>query len=165
MRVGVVALQGGFRPHLAMVERMGHEPMEIRSKSDLDRSEAIILCGGESTAQEKLLDTAGLTEPLQRAVSDRPTLATCAGLILAVRWGRLDVEVERNAYGPQTRSFEAISDGGREAIFIRAPRISKVGSGVEVLDTLDREPILVRAGCLTAATFHPELSGDGIDFV
>lgn len=165
MRVGVLALQGGFRPHLAMIERMGHQPIEVRSKASLDRSEAIVLCGGESTTQAKLLEAAGLSEPVRRAVSDRPALATCAGLILVAAWGRLDAQVERNAYGPQTRSFEAITDQGREAVFIRAPRIRRVGGSVEVLDTLKGEPVLVRSGRLTAATFHPELTAAGIDFV
>ncbi len=160
MRIGVLALQGGFRPHLAALAAVGHEPIEVRDRDALDRSEGLILCGGESTAQAKLIARAGLEPALHDALASRPVLATCAGLILLARYELLDVSVERNAYGAQIESFETTSDGGRPLIFIRAPRIRRAGPRVETLDTLAGEPIMVRQAGMTAATFHPELTGD-----
>jgi 5'-phosphate synthase pdxT subunit len=163
MRVGVLALQGGFAAHAAALWHLGHLPIEVRSPADLDAGNdlgGLVLPGGESTAQAKLIDSAGLGESLDDfARSGRPVLATCAGLILAARRGWLDVEVARNAWGRQVDSFEAVDDSGRlPLMFIRAPRIRKVGPNVEVLATYRGEPVLVRQGQLTAATFHPELT-------
>ena len=160
MRIGVLALQGGFRPHLQALIEIGFDPIEVRSASALSSIEGLVLCGGESTAQMKLIERLGMQDPLLRAFSSVPVFATCAGLILLSRFGVLDVEVERNAYGPQIYSFEATSDRGRPLVFIRAPKIKKLGRSVEVLDTLEGEPILVRQASFTAATFHPELTDD-----
>lgn len=160
MRVGVLALQGGFRPHLATLARLGHQPFEVRSPLELERAEGLVLTGGESTAQEKLLQKAGMLGALQDALAVRPALVTCAGLVLATRWNVLDAKVLRNAYGSQVASFEAISDQGRPLVFIRAPRIERVGSDVEVLDSLRGEAVRIRSGSLWAAADHPELTQD-----
>lgn len=159
-RVGVLALQGGFQAHLDAVHRSGRPATEVRTREDLARVEELVLPGGESTAQHKLIELGGLREPLEHFVrSGKPVLATCAGLILCARYGWLDVTVRRNAYGRQVDSFEAVDDSGaRRLIFIRAPRIERVGARVEVLATLGGEPVLVRQGNVTGACYHPELA-------
>jgi 5'-phosphate synthase pdxT subunit len=171
-RIAVLALQGGFAPHARRLEELGHVALEARTARDLENADGLVLPGGESSAQLLLIDRFGL-EPAIRdlAESGRPVLATCAGLILLAAavtsprqrsFGLLDVDVARNAYGRQRDSFEATADGDARLplLFIRAPRIERVGSGVEVLAALTGEPILVRQGNVTAATFHPELTGD-----
>ena len=169
MRLGVVALQGDFTPHARALERLGHGVRLVRRPSDLDLAEGLVLPGGESTTQLRLLASSRLAAPIVRLVRDgAPVLATCAGLILLARTviepeqqslGLLDVTVARNAWGRQLDSFEATSDRRRlPLVFIRAPRIREVGAAVEVLDTFDGEPILVRQGNVVAATFHPELT-------
>ena len=160
MRVGVLALQGGYRPHLAMLARLGHEPLEVRSPDELEDADGVVLSGGESTAQEKLLEDAELLGSVRLALAQKPALVTCAGLVLAARWGLVDVEVARNAWGSQVASFEATSDGGRPMVFIRAPRFVRIGPWVEVLDTLAGEAIRVRSRSLVATTDHPELTSD-----
>jgi 5'-phosphate synthase pdxT subunit len=131
-----------------------------------------VLPGGESSAQLLLIERFGLDGAIRDfGKSERPVLATCAGAILAAAgvtsprqasFALIDIDVERNAYGRQRESFEAIADGDARLplVFIRAPRITRVGPGVRVLATLKGEPILVRQGNVTAATFHPELTGD-----
>lgn len=167
--VGVLALQGGFAAHARAVHEIGAHAVLIRRPADLDGADALVLPGGESTAQLRLIDRAGLAEPLRAFVaSGRPVLATCAGLILAAArvtqpeqasFGWIDVTVARNAWGRQVASFEAVSDdGAHPLVFIRAPRIVEVGAGVLVLATFGGEPVLVRQGLVTGATFHPELS-------
>jgi 5'-phosphate synthase pdxT subunit len=160
MHVGVLALQGGFRPHVKALVECGFEASEVRTAEELARIQGLVLCGGESTAQTKLIEQLGLAGPLENAFARIPVLGTCAGLILLARFGVLDVEVERNAYGSQIDSFEATSDRGRPLVFIRAPRIARVGRSAEVIDTLRGEPILVRQSRITAATYHPELTAD-----
>lgn len=167
-RIGVLALQGGFAAHREALRRLSHQPTEVRESASLEQIEGLILPGGESTTQLKLIDSVGLGPALQRFVdSGRPLLVTCAGLILAARrvqdpaqpsFGWLDVVVRRNAYGRQLDSFEGTSDGGLPLVFIRAPRIAEWGSAVEVLDCLEGEPIWVRQGAVLGATFHPELT-------
>jgi 5'-phosphate synthase pdxT subunit len=173
-RVGVLALQGGFAPHVRALAAIGHTPREVRAPSDLDGLDGLVLPGGESTAQLRLIERHGLRAPLDGFVrSGCPVLATCAGLILAARevsepaqpsFGWIDARVARNAWGRQLDSFESVADGGPLAgvpvVCIRAPRIVSVGAAVEVLATLDGEPLLVRRGALVGATFHPELTGD-----
>jgi 5'-phosphate synthase pdxT subunit len=159
MRVGVLALQGGVRPHVNALRACGHDAVEVRDVEALRSSEGLVLCGGESTAQMKLIERLGIQDALRDALVTKPVLATCAGLILLSRFGVLDVEVKRNAYGSQVHSFEAISDRGRPLVFIRAPKIERVGAA-EVLDTLNGDPILVQERNLTAASFHPELTED-----
>jgi 5'-phosphate synthase pdxT subunit len=154
--VGVLALQGGFQAHLQWLGG----GVEVRLPRDLEKLDALVLPGGESTTQGMLIDRAGLKKPLEDFVrSGKPVFATCAGLILCARYGWLDVDVERNAYGRQLDSFEALSDDGKQRlVFIRAPRITRVGAGVEVLATLNNEPVLVRQRNVTGATYHPELA-------
>jgi len=171
-RIAVLALQGGFAPHARRLEELGLVAFEARTARDLESADGLVLPGGESSAQLLLIDRFGL-EPAIRdlAKSGRPVLGTCAGLILLASgvtsprqrsFGLLDVDVARNAYGRQCDSFEAAADGDARLplLFIRAPRIERVGSDVEVLAALMGEPILVRQGNVTAATFHPELTGD-----
>lgn len=171
MRIGVLALQGDFSAHTRALEALGHEARLARRPADLDCVEGLVLPGGESTTQLRLLGSSGLRAPVVRLILDgAPVLATCAGLILLASTvtdpaqeslGLLDVTVARNAWGRQLDSFEARSDRlGLPLVFIRAPRIRAVGRGVEVLDTFGGEPILVRQGNIVGATFHPELTGD-----
>jgi pyridoxal 5'-phosphate synthase pdxT subunit len=164
--IGVLAVQGAFALHARAVERLGYRSLLVRDPADFDRLDGLILPGGESTVQLDMIGRLGLEAPLSRALGRLPVLATCAGLILVARavdggqrsFGFVDVTVARNAWGRQVDSFEATSDGGRSLVFIRAPRISNPGARVDVLDTLTGEPVLVRDGRITCATFHPELT-------
>jgi 5'-phosphate synthase pdxT subunit len=158
---GVLALQGGFGAHLEALRARGEPAVEVRLPRHLSGLEALVLPGGESTTQAMLIERAGLRAPLEDFVrSGKRVLATCAGLILCARFGWLDVDVQRNAYGRQLDSFEATSDDGQHRlVFIRAPRITRIGPKVSVLATLKSEPVLVRQGNVTGATFHPELAG------
>jgi 5'-phosphate synthase pdxT subunit len=166
----VLAVQGGFAAHAAVLARLGHEVVEVRESADLDRLEGLVLPGGESTTQLDLLGRNGLFDAVGAFLgTDRPVLATCAGLILAAKqvepeqrsFGLLDVTVSRNAWGAQVHSFEATTDrGDLPLVFIRAPRITRVGTDVEVVATFEGEPVMVRQGQMTAATFHPELADD-----
>jgi 5'-phosphate synthase pdxT subunit len=158
--IGVLALQGGHRPHVGALGDIGRDAIEVRSKADLDRCGGLVLAGGESTTQRKLIESAGLDGPIRAFVRERPVLATCAGLILLASWGALDVDVERNAYGSQVDSFEAVSDRGHPLVFIRAPRIRRAGDRVEILDTLAGEPVTIREGSIVAACHHSELTPD-----
>ncbi len=168
--VGVVALQGGYEAHARVLRRLGHEVAYVREASDLEGLIGLVLPGGESSTQLKLLARFGLEGPLDDFVrAGNPVLCTCAGLILASKavrgpeqpsYGWLDVEVARNAWGRQVHSFEARSDQGHAMIFIRAPRIERVGAGVEVLATFEGEPVMVRQGAVTGVAFHPELAPD-----
>jgi 5'-phosphate synthase pdxT subunit len=170
-KLGVLAVQGAFAAHARALERLGHAPALVRQPRDLEGVEGLVLPGGESTTMLLLLERFGLTAPLERLVrAGAPVLATCAGLILAARgvtqpaqrsFGWLDVDVARNAWGRQLDSFEARADPPNEhlpLVLIRAPRLTRVGPGVEVLATYEGEPVLVRAGAITGATFHPELT-------
>jgi 5'-phosphate synthase pdxT subunit len=161
VKVGVLALQGGFGAHLSALEAQGVRGVEVRLPRELEGLDALVLPGGESTTQAMLIERAGLRAPLNDFVcSGRRVVATCAGLILCAKYGWLDVDVKRNAYGRQLDSFEATSDdGAHHMVFIRAPRITRVGAQVKVLATLRGEPVLVRHANVTGATFHPELSG------
>jgi pyridoxal 5'-phosphate synthase pdxT subunit len=180
MRVGVLSLQGDFREHVAMLEGLGVEAVEVRTPEDLETVEALVLPGGESTTIGRLADLYGLIEPIRsRARAGTPMLGTCAGMILLAattvehdqpQLGVLDATVQRNAFGRQVDSFEADLEvagfaATMHAIFIRAPWIDKVGSEVEVLATVvdphgEQHPVLVRQGRILAASFHPELTGD-----
>jgi 5'-phosphate synthase pdxT subunit len=166
--IGVLALQGGFEAHEAALARAGVSFRRVRSAAELATVGGLILPGGESTTQLRLIGRHGLEGPLAAfAASGKPILATCAGLILAAKrvspeqpsFGWLDVAVDRNAYGRQLDSFESDDDSGtRHLVFIRAPRIAQVGRGVEVIATLRGEPVLVRRGRVVGATYHPELA-------
>jgi pyridoxal 5'-phosphate synthase pdxT subunit len=164
-RIGVLALQGNFREHAAMLRRLGADPVEVRRPEQLGGLDGLIVPGGESTAIRRLMRIGGLEEPV--AAFPGALFGTCAGMILFDRahLGLLDVEVARNAFGRQVASFEAdVELEGEEepvrGVFIRAPRIVDAGPGVEVLGRLDGEPVLVREGRVLAASFHPELTDD-----
>ncbi len=171
--VGVLALQGDFQAHARAVEAAGFRPREVRRAGELQGISALVLPGGESTTMLKFLREEGLEEELLAfAKEGGPILATCAGLILLARkvtspeqpsLGVLDAEVVRNGYGRQVHSSihriqAAPPLGELEAVFIRAPRVTRVGPGVEVLARLGEDPVLLRQGKLVAASFHPELS-------
>jgi 5'-phosphate synthase pdxT subunit len=165
MKIGVLAVQGNFREHAAMLRRLGVQPIEVRKPDQLEGLDGLVIPGGESTTFMRLMRLYGLEEAVRRF--ERPILGTCAGLIVLDRehLGLLDIDVERNAYGRQVASFEADLDlaGEREplrGVFIRAPRVERVGGDVEVLAELDGEPVLLRQGRFLVATFHPELTDD-----
>ena len=165
MRIGVLALQGNFREHAAMLRRLGAEVVEVRKPEQLEGLDGLVIPGGESTAIGRLVRLYGLEEAIRSF--ERPVFGTCAGMILLDRshLGLIDVDVARNAYGRQVASFEADLDlGGDErplrGVFIRAPRVQDAGPEVEVLAELDGEPVLLRDGRMIVASFHPELTSD-----
>jgi pyridoxal 5'-phosphate synthase pdxT subunit len=165
MKIGVLALQGNFREHVAMLRRLGAEASEVRKPEQLDGLDGLVIPGGESTTFMRLMRLYGLEEAIRRF--EQPVLGTCAGLIVLDRdhLRLVDVEVARNAYGRQVSSFEADLDlAGEEkplrGVFIRAPRVQRAGEKVEVLGELDGEPVLLRQGRFLVATFHPELTDD-----
>jgi 5'-phosphate synthase pdxT subunit len=165
VKIGVLALQGNFREHAAMLRRLGAEPVEVRKPEQLEGLDGLVVPGGESTTFMRLMRLYGLEEAIRRF--EQPILGTCAGLIVLDRdhLGLVDVEVARNAYGRQVSSFEADLDLPGEdtplrGVFIRAPRVTAAGEGVEVLAELDGEPVLLRQGRFLVATFHPELTDD-----
>jgi len=174
-RVGVLALQGDFAAHVAALADVGARAIEVRRTAELDMLDGLVVPGGESTTLLNLLDDEPWFDALCRFAAQGGTLlGTCAGAILLARevvgptqpsLGLLDVTIRRNAFGRQVDSFETqIGLAGDvlplPAVFIRAPRIVRVGAGVEVLARLDGEPVLVRQGRVLAATFHPELTAD-----
>jgi 5'-phosphate synthase pdxT subunit len=165
MKIGVLAVQGNFREHAAMLRRLGAQPIEVRKPDQLEGLDGLVIPGGESTTFMRLMRLYGLEEAVRRF--ERPILGTCAGLIVLDRehLGLLDIDVERNAYGRQVASFEADLDLADKSeslrgVFIRAPRVERVGDDVEVLAELDGEPVLLRQGRFLVATFHPELTDD-----
>ena len=165
MRIGVLAVQGNFREHAAMLRRLGADPVEVRKPEQLDGLDGLVIPGGESTTIFRLVRLYGLEDAIRGFA--RPLFGTCAGMILLDRnhLGVVDLEVERNAYGRQVASFEADLDLAGEdeplrGVFIRAPRVSEAGPGVEVLAELDGEPVLLRDGRVLVASFHPELTDD-----
>ncbi len=173
-RVGVLSLQGDFACHRASLESLGVEVQRVTLPRDLEGLEAIVLPGGESTTMLRLLAATGLRAPLAAFVREKPVLGTCAGVILlgsgaaglpALPLGVLDATVERNAYGRQIDSFHAeleapVVGGAFHGVFIRAPRIRRVGDGVEVVARRGREPVGLRAGRVVGLCFHPELTSD-----
>jgi len=166
--VGVLALQGAFIKHVEMLKGIGVSAVEVRRPADLDRCDRLILPGGESTTMQRQIRFANLETPLREFAAVNPTFGTCAGLILLAQWGLLDIEVERNGYGPQIAS--CIQDlqvqvprkrkRSITGVFIRAPRILSTGADVDVLCKAQDEPVLVQQELLLAATFHPELTSD-----
>ena len=164
-RIGVLAVQGNFREHAAMLRRLGAEVVEVRKPEELDELDGLVVPGGESTAIARLIDVYGLEGAIREF--ERPVFGTCAGLIMLgnEHLDLVDLTVQRNAYGRQVASFEtdlalAGDDEPLRGVFIRAPRVEAVGPGVEVLAEHDGEPVLVRQGRFLAATFHPELTDD-----
>ncbi|MBA3376542.1 MAG: pyridoxal 5'-phosphate synthase glutaminase subunit PdxT [Actinobacteria bacterium] len=164
-RIGVLALQGGFREHVQVLQRLGAEVVEVRLPEELEGLDGLVIPGGESTTIMRLARIYGLADAISSYRG--AILGTCAGMIVLDRehLGLADLEVERNAFGRQVRSFEAeVELAGDErplhGVFIRAPRIRELGDGVEVVGTLAGEPVLVREGRLLLASFHPELTDD-----
>jgi pyridoxal 5'-phosphate synthase pdxT subunit len=184
MTIGVLALQGDVREHALTLSGLGEEVRLVRLPGDLDGLAGLIIPGGESTTLSLLLESSGLFDPLDRAFrAGLPVLGTCAGMILLAgnvldgrpdqrRFGAIDLTVRRNGYGRQVASFEsdvAVDGLGPEplhAVFIRAPRVERVGAGVEVLARLSRagddrsEPVVCRQDRVLVTSFHPELTGD-----
>jgi 5'-phosphate synthase pdxT subunit len=167
--VGILALQGDFQAHARMVEDLGAEPREVRTPAGLEGLDSLILPGGESTTMTLGIEREGLAEPLRAFVkSGKPTLGTCAGMIMLDRdhLGLLDVSARRNAFGRQLHSFEAdlevkdFNGGPLRAVFIRAPWVEDAGEGVEVLAEVDGHPVAVRQDNMLAVAFHPEIAGD-----
>ena len=182
-KVGVLALQGASQRHAEALSALGAHPVEVRTPEDLSGVEGLVLPGGESTTMSRLLALSGLFEPVaERLAGGMPAFGTCAGLILLAgevldgrpdqrTFGVLDVAVRRNAFGRQVDSFETnleiegldvagVAGGRFPAVFIRAPVVERVGDGVEVLASVDSQPVLCRQGAVLAAAFHPELSDD-----
>jgi 5'-phosphate synthase pdxT subunit len=176
LRVGVFALQGDSREHLAILSKLGVEALEIRNASSLEKVDALIFPGGESTTMSKLIDIFALRKPLQDFIdSGKPVFGTCAGMIMLAKnvldaaagqqsLNAMDISVRRNAFGSQLDSFETtLNFAGEQAgvAFIRAPKVETIGNGVEVLSTLeDGSIVAVRQSNLLATAFHPELTGD-----
>jgi pyridoxal 5'-phosphate synthase pdxT subunit len=171
MKIGVLALQGDFDAHRKRLEELGSEVVFVRKPEQLDEIDGLVIPGGESGTFLKLLGEAGF-EKLKQFVRVKPTFGTCAGAILLANevenpkqsgLGALDIRIRRNAYGRQVDSSireGRLGDDPIEMVFIRAPRIERVGSGVEVIATEGSDPVAVRQGRVMAATFHPELSDD-----
>ena len=179
MKVGILALQGAFAEHLAVLERLDVESRLVRVQGDLEELEGLVIPGGESTTMSRLMMDFGLLDPIKKlAEGGFPILGTCAGMILMARevagfpaalksLSIMDVAIRRNAFGSQVDSFEADLDVpvlGREpfnAVFIRAPVIERVGEGVEVLAAISNgRAVAARQGNLVAVAFHPELTTD-----
>jgi pyridoxal 5'-phosphate synthase pdxT subunit len=180
--IGVLALQGAVREHLAVLASMGVHALEVRSAADLARVDGLILPGGESTTISMLIESAGLLPALsERLDAGMPAFGTCAGMILLATdvadgradqhfFGAIDIGVRRNAFGRQIDSFEtdlAVKgmDTPLHAVFIRAPVVERVGEGVEVLATVDGfdgapRPVVCRQGSVLVVAFHPELAAD-----
>lgn len=169
LRIGVLAIQGGFEAHVQMLRRLGAQVTEVRLPADLGGLDALVIPGGESTTIAKGIESAGL-EPAIRAhhESGRPVLGTCAGMIICddAHLGLIDATAARNAFGRQLQSFEVelplegIGDEPLRAVFIRAPRVERHGPGVEVLASYEGHPVAIREGNVLACAFHPELTDD-----
>jgi 5'-phosphate synthase pdxT subunit len=164
-KIGVLALQGNFREHSAMLRRLGAEVIEVRKAEQLEHLDGLVIPGGESTTFMRLMRLYGLDAAI--GSFDGPVFGTCAGMIVLDRnhLGAIDLEVDRNAFGRQVASFESdleLAGDSRplRGVFIRAPRVREVGEEVEVLAELEGEPVLVRDGRFLAASFHPELTDD-----
>jgi pyridoxal 5'-phosphate synthase pdxT subunit len=178
VKVGVLALQGASARHVSMLARLDARPVVVRSPPDLDAVDALVLPGGESTTMSMLLESSGLFPAVaERLAAGMPAFGTCAGMILLGGkildgradqrcFGAIDIAVRRNAFGRQVDSFEAdlsvdgLGDDRLHAVFIRAPVVERVGDDVDVLATVDGQPVLCRRGPVLVAAFHPELGAD-----
>ena len=175
MQVGVLALQGAFAAHSDCLTSIGVQSIEVRTPEQLSSVDALLMPGGESSTMSQLLESSSLFEPIAARIADgMPVFGTCAGMILLAseildgrsdqrNFSAIDISVRRNAFGRQVDSFEATiksSVGDFHGVFIRAPRIERVGDQVEILGSINDEPVLVRQGNVLAASFHPELSND-----
>lgn len=180
VRIGVLALQGDTREHLAALREAGAEASTVRRRSELDSVDGLVIPGGESTTMSHLLRAFDLLDPLrERLAGGMPAYGSCAGMILlaseildagapgreAVPLGGIDMTVRRNAFGRQVDSFEGDIDfegldGPAHAVFIRAPWVERVGPDVQVLARADEHIVAVRQGAVLATAFHPEMTGD-----
>lgn len=178
MKVGVLALQGDVREHLASLQSCGVEAVSVRRASEIDTIDALVLPGGESTTIAQLAEVFGLFDLIKnRIAGGMPVYGSCAGMILLSReildakegqksFGGLEITVRRNAFGRQVDSFESdisFADGSQDlvrAVFIRAPWVEKISDGVQVLASVDSHPVAVRSKTAFATSFHPELTGD-----
>ena len=175
MQIGVLALQGAFAAHSDCLTSIGVQSIEVRTPEQLHSVDALLMPGGESSTMSQLLESSGLFDPISaRIAAGMPVFGTCAGMILLASeildgrsdqrsFSAIDISVRRNAFGRQVDSFEGAinsSIGDFHGVFIRAPRIERVGDEVEVLGSIHNEPVLVRQGNVLAASFHPELSND-----
>jgi 5'-phosphate synthase pdxT subunit len=180
VRIGVLALQGDFREHLTALRDIGVVGVPVRRAGELEAVDGLVIPGGESTTMSHLLGELELLEPLRARLADRlPAYGACAGMIMlsseildagvvgreAVPLSGIDITVRRNAFGRQVDSFEGDImvtglDDPVHAVFIRAPWVERVGSGVEVLARAAGHPVAVRQGAVLATAFHPEMTGD-----
>jgi 5'-phosphate synthase pdxT subunit len=167
--IGILALQGGFEAHAKMLRGLGAQVREVRVPADLQNLQGLVIPGGESTTMTLGIEREGLAEPLRElAAAGTPIMGSCAGLIMLDRehLGLMDIRAQRNAFGAQTRSFEADLDvtglpgGPLRGIFIRAPWIAEHGPAVEVLAEVDGHPVAAREGTMLAVAFHGELGED-----
>jgi 5'-phosphate synthase pdxT subunit len=178
LTVGVLALQGAFTLHQERLTELGVSAPAVRTKTQLNDVDALVIPGGESTTMSHLLRTNDLFDPLAAGIAGGlPVFGTCAGMIMCASevidgrpdqrsFGAIDMTVRRNGYGRQLASFEvdlAVNglDSPFHAVFIRAPLVERIGKNVEILAELDGAPVLVRHGACTVASFHPELTPDG----
>jgi 5'-phosphate synthase pdxT subunit len=178
-RIGVLAIQGDFAAHMVTLREAGVEVSEVRKAAELRQVDGLVIPGGESTTLLKFIlnPDLGYLEAFQEFhQAGKPLFGTCAGLILVAKdvlnpaqfsFGFIDVGIERNAYGRQKESFETVGESYLEGsakplkmVFIRAPRITRLGAQVELLATCHEEPVMARQGNILVATFHPELTGD-----
>lgn len=176
MQVGVLALQGAFIEHERILNKCGAQTRQVRLPHQLEGLDALIIPGGESTTMGKLMSDFDLYEPImEMAMRGVPMFGTCAGMIMMARdisqsgqprLGLMDIEVKRNAFGRQVESFEAdlsipvLGPEPYRGVFIRAPYVTKVGAGVEILARYEDKIVFVRQGAFLAAAFHPELTED-----
>jgi len=176
MRVGVLALQGDFREHIAALTAIGVDAIPVKTELEINAVDALVLPGGESTTIAKLARIFGLFDLIKSKInSGLPVYGSCAGLILLAdrildgalgqeTFGGLNITARRNAFGRQVDSFEGeiefIGLGKLNGVFIRAPWVEEVGSGVEILASSHGHPVAVRQGSILATSFHPELTND-----
>jgi 5'-phosphate synthase pdxT subunit len=169
LRVGVLAIQGGFEAHLGMLRALGADVREVRAAADLENLDGLVIPGGESTTIVKGIQSAGLGEAIRaHHESTRPVFGTCAGMIVcdSEHLGLIDASARRNAFGRQLQSFEAdlavegIGEEPLRAVFIRAPWVERYGPAVEVLASYGGHPVAAREGSVLVCAFHPELTED-----
>ena len=169
LRIGVLAIQGGFEAHIRMLRGLGADAREVRVAAELEQLDGLVIPGGESTTIVKGMQAAELEEPIRSCHRDGlAVLGTCAGLIVCddAHLGLIDATARRNAFGRQLQSFEAdleiegIGEDPLRAVFIRAPWVDRVGAEVDVLGAYDGHPVAIREGRVLATAFHPELTED-----
>jgi 5'-phosphate synthase pdxT subunit len=169
LRIGVLAIQGGFEAHIRMLRGLGADAREVRVAAELEQLDGLVIPGGESTTIVKGMQAAELEEPIRSGHRDGlAVLGTCAGLIVCddAHLGLIDATARRNAFGRQLQSFEAdleiegIGEDPLRAVFIRAPWVDRVGAEVDVLGAYDGHPVAIREGRVLATAFHPELTED-----